>query len=296
MSLSCSRSGADSPVVEWGVSGRGDSELAYPRVLARDPVTNRLALIDKSARVQIFNPDGSFVIGWTMPDYSGGKPVGATFDFDGRLWIADTHYHRVMVYSPQGELLKQFGKQGTNPGEFVLVSDIAFDQTSGRIFISEYGDNDRVQVFDRDLNFIRSIGKFGFGVGEFSRPQSIVVYQGELFVADACNHRISVFDALTGQHVRDLGKEGTAEGELRFPYGVDVDADGDLVVSEYANGRVQWLDRTTGQSKGTWGKPGKRSGELAFPWAVAMDADGRRVWVLDSGNDKVKLIAKPRVQ
>ncbi len=75
--------------------------------------------------------------------------------------IADTHYYRVLVYSPQGELLKTIG--GTRgPGEASshFVTDIAED-SQGNHIISEYGEWDRLHVYDRDWNFVRMWGGHG---------------------------------------------------------------------------------------------------------------------------------------
>ena len=62
-----------------------------------------------------------------MPAWSQGKPVGMSIGPDGNLWVPDTHYSRVIVMSPKGDVLKQFGKEGKKPGEFIYPSEIAFD-------------------------------------------------------------------------------------------------------------------------------------------------------------------------
>ena len=296
--ISCDgRGNKNAPEFSWGVSGRGPSELSYPRVITFDDKSNLFALIDRTARVQIFDSTGHLKAGWTMPEQANGKPVGATFAPDGTLWVADTHYHRIIVYDLSGKLLRTFGKKGTGTGvsaaevEFDLPCDIAFEETTGRYFISEYGGNDRIQVFESDGRFVMTIGRFGQEPGEFSRPQSIAIRKGELFVADSCNHRISVFDTSTGKHLRDLGSVGTRPGELRFPYGLVINEAGAIVVTEFANARVQWLDPLTGKSLRVWGAAGKRSGELAFPWSLDMDSEGK-VFVLDSGNDRIQVIGR----
>lgn len=49
---------------------------------------------------------------WQMPQWKLGKPVGLSVGPDGNLWVPDTHYHRVVVYTPTGEKLREFGSFG----------------------------------------------------------------------------------------------------------------------------------------------------------------------------------------
>jgi iron(III) transport system ATP-binding protein len=177
------------PADIWSSTGRSTGELIYPRAIDFDPATRTFVVIDRTARVQRFDRDGTFLNSWRTPEFQNGKPVGVSIGPDGNVWVPDTHYHRVLVYDTRGKLLREFGRRGTAPGEFELLSDIAFDD-AGRIYVSEYGGNDRVQVFEPDGTFVRSIGRFGKGPGEFSRPQSLAVRGAELF---SSTHAIIAF-------------------------------------------------------------------------------------------------------
>src|SRR2546430_12627858 len=50
--------------------------------------------------------------------FRSGRPTGLTVDPKGELLVADTHYHRVLRYSPEGTLISQFGSEGSGPGRF----------------------------------------------------------------------------------------------------------------------------------------------------------------------------------
>ena len=179
-----------------------------------------------------------------MPQWQYGKPVGAAVGPDGNLYVPDTHYHRVIVYSPDGKILRQWGSEGKGPGA-IHLSDRYRVRLQGHIFVSEYGDNDRVQVFDPNLAQRCSTSSAGSatGDGEFSRPQSMVIDHGLVYVTDACNHRIVVFTT-DGTFVRNMGSVGSGLGQFRFPYGLDQDRDGHLIVCEFGNNRVQMIDKT----------------------------------------------------
>lgn len=272
------------PLRVFGKGGVQGGQFSYPRaaVFAND----RYYIVDKTARVQAFTPAGEFVLQWSLPEWKAGKPVGIGAAPDGRIFVADTHYSRVMIYSPDGEPLDQFGRNGRGPGEFELPTDIVV-AADGTIFVGEYGGNDRISQFTPDFEFVQSFPEEA--VTTFARPQGVCLGpNGRLYVADASHHRIAIFEP-DGTFVGAIGTPGTGLDELRFPYGLDFLSDETLVVAEYGNNRVQRLT-LTGESLGTWGKPGRERGELAGPWAVAVGPNDE-VLVVDSLNNRGQVIA-----
>lgn len=275
------------PGAIWLETGNAPGQVVYPRAIAFDRVNDWFFVVDRQAHVQRFDRDGKYLSGWMMPDFRQGKPVGLSVGPDGNLWVPDTHYHRVMVYSPTGAEVRRFGSRGMGEGEFVYPTDIVFDAKGERVFVSEYGDNDRVQVFTREGKFLYQFGSYGQKAGQFSRPQSMVIVGEELYLTDACNHRLQVF-TLDGKFVRVMGKVGDGPGEFRFPYGLETDGEGNLIVTEFGNNRIQKVSRE-GKSLGMWGTSGHLVGELAYPWASALDNQGRLI-IVDSGNNRLQVI------
>lgn len=280
----CSKSSA--PEAIWCDTGVGPAQVVYPRAITYSPTDGTFFVVDRMARVQHLDARGKYLNEWRMPEHKMGKPVGISVGPDGNIYIPDTHYQRVCVYTPEGHLLRQWGSFGDGPGQFIYPTDVAFD-AKGRIFVSEYGDHDRIQVFDAEGNYLYEFGKFGKGDGEFSRPQSMLIDGDLLYVTDACNHRINVFKT-DGTFVRNMGQVGSGLGQFRFPYGLAQDREGHLVVCEFGNNRVQLLDKDTGRGLKTWGSAGREPGQLAYPWAVAVDKDNRVVAV-DAGNNRLQV-------
>ena len=159
----------------------------------------------------------------------------------------------------------------------------------GTIYLSEYGEYDRIYKYTADGQYVDRMGQHGDQPLEFSRPQSMAVdEQGFLWVADSCNHRIQIIDWKEDKArvVGILGEQGSGVGQLQFPYGMTLAPDDRLVVSEYGNHRVQCWTRQ-GKPISSWGTAGKEPGQLNQPWAVAMDSK-QRVYVVDSGNNRVQ--------
>src|SRR5947209_6297435 len=116
------------PELVWGRRGVQDGDLVRPRAAAID-ARDRLYVVDFTARIQVYDRDGHYLgRTWTTPDYRNGRPSGLGIDRDGNLLVADSHYHCVRVYSPEGvELRKLGGQAGSGPGQFGYVSDAVQD-------------------------------------------------------------------------------------------------------------------------------------------------------------------------
>jgi DNA-binding beta-propeller fold protein YncE len=270
----------------FGRTGSGNGEFLYPRAIA-GAADGSLWVIDKTGRVQHFSPDGAFLSSFPMPQIEAGKPTGLAVGPEGNLYVADTHYHRVTVFSPDGKIVRQFGSLGQEPGQFIYPLHVAF-APDGRMFVSEYGGNDRISIFSPDGNFLGSFGSLGEGQGQLSRPAAMAVdaKAGRLYVADACNHRIAVYD-LAGKVLFYFGSAGAESGQLRYPYGLSLLADGSLAVCEFGNNRVQVFS-PEGKSLGVYGEAGRSPGQLAYPWGIAGGAGGR-LYVVDAGNNRVQI-------
>jgi len=275
---------------------------------------------------------GEYLGGFRMPEWGLGKPTGVSVGPDPRdpsrllLWVADTHYHRVLAYdipppSREQETVEPvfgFGVYGTEPGQFVYPTDVQVltgdDGSVDRVLVSEYGGNDRITVFrpeiadDGELAFapLGTIGRFG-NAGEddsdgalvFVRPQDLEYDEarGLLVVVDALNHRIVRLrlDSRASATLVDVfggpSLVGRALGQLDHPYSAAVLADGSVLVSEFGACRVQRLNLDEGVSLGSYGLPGRREGELVNPWEVVVI--DRLAWVLDSGNNRAVAFESP---
>jgi DNA-binding beta-propeller fold protein YncE/ABC-type spermidine/putrescine transport system permease subunit II len=284
--LLCGCGDPKAPEDIWLRTGPGPGQVVYPRAIDYNPRDDSFWVIDRLARVQHIDHAGHYIADWTMPQSQNGRPTGVSVGPDDNVYVPDTHYQRVMVYTKDGQLVRQWGSVGTGPGQFIYPTDVAFDDKD-HVFVSEYGDNARIQVFDREGKFLYAFGRFGQGDGELTRPQSMVIDDGLVYVTDASNHRIAVFKT-DGTFVRNMGSVGSGPGQFRWPYGLYEDRHGNLVVCEFGNNRLQLIDRNTGRCLGIWGGGGMAPGELKYPWAVAVDKRNRVVAV-DSGNNRLQV-------
>lgn len=277
----------------WGRRGVSDGRFQKPRAMAIDQ-QDRIYVIDMTARIQVFDfhpkakPQGRFLRMWQTPAKKAGKPTGLSVTRDGRILVADTHYFRLLVYSPNGELLDTIGGTfGQEPGQFGLVTDVVEDR-QGNFYIGEYGEYDRIQKFSPGGEFLLQWGSPGSQPGQFARPQNLAIDPNDrIWVADACNHRVQVFDT-EGRLLSLWGVQGRRPGELLYPYDLVIAPDESVYISEFGNHRIQRFT-SDGRSLGCWGLHGRGEGQLANPWALVRDSRGR-IHVLDTGNHRVQKI------
>ena len=240
-------------------------------------------VLDSVGRVLVYGPDAQLRRQWWMPEHSVGRPEGIRKTADGRIYVADTHYHRVVEFDLAGRVTHTFGTRGEEPGQFEYPVAVELDD-AGFLYVAEYGGNDRVQKFTRDGTPVLSFGRPGTGPGEFQRASGLAWRRedgrGVVYVSDAVNQRVHRF----GDDGEYLGEVGPGL-PLAFPYDLASAPGGLMAAPNYGDGTVTVFD-TGGRVHQTFGGLGRSPGQLWTPWGVAVGDDGT-VLVADTGNRRL---------
>jgi outer membrane protein assembly factor BamB len=141
---------------------------------------------------------------------------------DGNLYVTDLS-QRVSVISPGGEVLRRWGNLGSGPGEFKFIASDLADPTdvsgsiavgrTGMVYVSDSG-NGRVQVFTPQGRFIRQIGSYGSGKGQFFFPGPLVIDgSGNVYVADDQNLTLAKFSP-AGTVIWRIGGSASSDPDL----------------------------------------------------------------------------------
>jgi len=276
--VSCHETGPQDETSVIGGNGLTPGRFAYPRAMDIDSQTNTILVVDKRARIQRLASDGTPLQEWSTPTRKNGNPTGIFVDDDGTIFVADTHEHRVLVYESDGELRTTFGDYGEELGEFIYPTDIARDG-QGRLWVSEYGGNDRIQVFADDYTplFVAAEDH------DFRRPQSLLwsPEHDVMLLSEANGHQLHVLSS-EGELVRSIGGPGHRPGQFSYPYGLALNPEGQVLVAEFGGCRVHEVSLDT-ESFRTWSA--EESNGLRYPWAVG--CIDQRILVLDSGNHRI---------
>ena len=264
----------------WKVPASG-SFLPAPRGLYADEHDN-VYVLDDAGRVLVYNSQGKLEKQWEMPEFAAGKPEGVWKLRDGRVAVADTHYHRVVLFNDDGSVSHKFGTQGIGAGQFVFPVTIAQDPM-GFIYVGEYGDCQRIQKFTVDGAYVTEFGKHGSRDGEFQRPSGIAWQDGLVYVVDAFNDRIQVFED-GGKFVRVI-KLPEKSAPLEYPYDIRLDHNNQIYVIENKSARLTVM-RLDGTIVGRYGRPGRGVDQFYQPWDLTILSDGR-ILVADTGNHRL---------
>ena len=133
-----------------------------------------------------------------------------------------------------------------------------------------------------DYEFVAAWGEPGDGPGQFSDPTGIAVAGGEVFVSDARNGRIQVFD-FDGAFKRAF--RATGDGTLGRPMNLTIAGDA-LYVADYWNDRVEVFG-LDGAHRRSIGRAGSGPGEFNAPGGVAVAANGDLL-IADFYNQRVQ--------
>lgn len=217
---------ADSKIVRsWG---KGDFKL--PHSIRLDPAGNIWTVDANSSNVIQYSPLGKKLLTIEV----GGQPKsespfnGTTdlaFATNGHIFITDGYANaRILEYTAQGKLVGQWGKPGSNRGEFHLPHAIQIND-NGVIYIADR-ENGRIQIFNQRQQFI---GEFD----DLGRVHSIKISGEFLWIS---TQTLDQPPGSPGWILKLNARTGTILGhidvpEMRTGHSIDVTPSGEPVIT-----------------------------------------------------------------
>ncbi|XP_070556037.1 tripartite motif-containing protein 3-like [Ptychodera flava] len=141
-------------------------------------------------------------------------------DWDGEGFFTDTSTHLVWKFTKHGDCIKAFGRYGRNSGEFQGPDFLAVN-SQGMPIVPDVN-NERVQVFSAECQFLFCIGQPGSMPGALDAPEGVAVDRDDaIYVSEQCNRRVQKFDS-SGRFISCIAD---ATNGLHWPTGVAVTND-----------------------------------------------------------------------
>lgn len=170
-------------------------------------------------------------------------PSGIAIMRNGNIVVTDGYgNNRVVLYSKTGKFIKQVAKgvggpddRGTGNGEFHLPHKLALDAADNLYVVDR--ENKRIQVFDKDLNYLRQFANEGWNPWDIGISRKGA--DGLGYIADHALERMHKISLKDGKIVATWGKQGRGPGEFDWVHGVVVDSKGAVYAADTYGQRVQ---------------------------------------------------------
>ena len=117
---------------------------------------------------------------------------GFNLDPEGNMLFTVPVLFKAFVVSPDGKIAASFGKGGSAPGLFGIVSGIAKDDQGNYLVVERL--RSVVMIFDKNFGFLKEFGYRGGKPGNLIRPSEVAAGNaGKLYVTQVGNRGVSVF-------------------------------------------------------------------------------------------------------
>ena len=236
-------------------------------MIVSECVGDRVSIIDnRGKKIRTFGSHGD------SPDQME-HPRGIAIDDMDNIYVSSSH--KLQKFTSNGKLIKCIGQKGGKgyPNGVTLHDN--------QVYMCD-SINHHIQVFDLNLNFVRSIGSRGRG--EFDEPHDVKFdTAGNIYVADYNNSRVQVLDNC-GHLIRTLGDEG--ERKLSRPSGLHI-ANKYVYISDCGSHCIVVYE-TSGQFVTSFGRLGNNEGEFDWPCCITSCVDGF-IHVCDFHNFRVQI-------
>jgi hypothetical protein len=264
------------------------------------------------SRLFQFDKTGKYVREIGHESYGFMVAQQVRIDPQDNIWVVDQMSSMVIKFDPNGRVALLLGRKaeaervpaaplgaaparggrgpagaGAQSDVFQRPTDVAWN-AAGDIYVADGYGNARVAKFDKTGKFIKSWGSQGSGQGQFNTVRGIALdSQGNVYVADAGNKRIQVFDG-DGNFKSQIVNVGTpaaiciTPGSREFLYSSNSNPPEDID----NNGEIYKV-ALDGKIAGKFGKAGKLPKEFGTVNAI----DCRRendLYVGELGNWRVQ--------
>lgn len=182
-------------------------------------------------------PDPDFAKGADWEALFPNKQRGITVAPDGSVFVSNSSDHNIYKFSPEGTLVKTFGKPGQGPGDLERPGELSI-LDGAYLVVGEYISNRRISLFKLDGTFHAVFKTGGPPVSPTALRDGKIAYvgltgtiepRGDGFV-DVNTNRVMVLDTATGR-ARELcliktSMNAPKDGEVKIARS----AEGDLLV------------------------------------------------------------------
>lgn len=225
-----------------------------------DPQDNVWVTDAGRSAVFAYNPDGRLTQTLGSPDQPGdspsqfNQPTDVVRTPEGFTFVSDGYANnRILKFSPDGQFLKQWGREGKEPGEFRTPHTLTLDDKN-RLYVSDRW-NRRVQIFDLEGQYLdewKDLGLSGsrldvldgWRFGPDGHFYGSTGHGNKVIRVDSRGNLVEIWGSEYASK-NDIEKEiQKAPGAFNCLHGIALDSKGNLFCAEVAGKRLQKFRRS----------------------------------------------------
>ncbi len=237
----------------------GEGVVGVPWGIAVSPLDGNIYVTStfplETNRIVVFTPEGELVNEFGQfgrpsdPNFTDAPtmfgPRNITVDLDGYIYVVDTGGHRVRIYDPEFNHIRDIGGEGTGFGQMLEPVGIVVHPISGEIYVAETW-NHRISVYNREGTILRTweVNMWEGTTQTSQRPYLSVSPDGTLILvsdmdASEGNNgpRVVAYD-LSGQAVISFNAPGGSPFYVDAVAGIEVGPNGNIYVADSAASRI----------------------------------------------------------
>jgi sugar lactone lactonase YvrE len=304
---------------------RGVALDSLGNVYIADTNNYRIRVVGVNGVISTVAGDGTYGYSGDTGPATGAEISTVTsiaIDSQGDLYLADLNNDRIREVV--GGKISTFAGNGVNgflgdggpstAAEINYPEGIGLD-SNGNLYICDSNNHRVREVAGGTISTIAGLSANNYfgdggpatGAG-LGFPNAVVAdAAGNLYIADSGNARIrkvalnGTIATFAGNGNHGYGGDGgpATSAVLNFPTGLAIDAAGNIYIADSANARIREVtlngNITTVAGNGNYGFSGDSGpatgAELAFPEGVAVDPAGDTIYIADTQNARIRMVA-----
>lgn len=266
------------------------TEMMDPEGIAADRFGNIYVASYGNGKILKFDQEGNLICTWTNSSFDEKQKLvhpHGIFIKDNSVYVTELMGDiAVLVYDLNGNLLRKFGNSN---GSWKLKYPTSVWVYKNNVLVADAVAH-QVKVFNCDGVFLRSLGKYGLGEGQFFYPYGVGVdSKGIIYVGDTKNNRVQFFSwegnflgkisANNETNIDSYFKSEEGLEELSVNYTVkdlnatdiEITDEGTYLLNSYS-GKLEQIDNEEKRVTILKG--------LNYPWSISEDVNNS-LWVND---------------